>query len=427
MPGLDFILCTLGTRGDFLPFLGLASVLLERGHRVTLLSNANWRDDAVHAGAAFESISGEDPTQSGRDDFAFFQSNTLPSFEKSFSFIARKAKQNSDCILVYRYNMLGAECAAERFNLLNAKIALQPSAIHSVERPPWPMTPLSRGRFGTIGRNIVIPFIYGIGEATRRYRRHANMFRKSVGCSPLTFGRRNEGPEDLLLMMCPEWFAMPQTDWPAHCRTVGFPFWNAGSSDGEIVRFIDRFGAPIVFTSGTGVSDVAGFFAKAGDLCRHLDMPGVFLSRHAPPPPPDLASQILVRDYVDLGHLLPRARMLVHHGGIGTTAQAIRCGIPQVIFAGRFDQPDNALRVAVLGLGAAVYSRNVGIDALGDRIRAMLASLQVRRQLDSAARLVAKQDALRISASLIEDCAERRRVSNSSESNGILPLRPRRL
>jgi UDP:flavonoid glycosyltransferase YjiC (YdhE family) len=405
MPEREFILCTLGSRGDFAPFLGLASTLLRRGHKVTLLSNANWREEALQAGAAFERISDEDPPQSGRDDFAFFLSNTLPSFERSFSFIARKVRENAHCTLVYRYNMLGAECAAEKFKLANVKIALQPSAIRSAERPPWPMTPLTQGPLGIIGKKAIVPLIYGISEMTRRYRKHANAFRKSVGAKPVAFGRAGSSPENLLLMMCPEWFAMPQTDWPANCRMVGFPFLDVAPRDVEIDKFIDRWGAPIVFTPGTGVTDVGRFFANASDICRLLDMPGIFLSRYGRRRSAEVRPGILVRDYVDLSSVLLRARMLIHHGGIGTTAQAIRHGVPQVVFAGRFDQPDNALRVAIFGLGAAVYSKAVDIRILVDQIRIMLANEEVREQLAIAARLVASENALQMAASLIEDCA----------------------
>lgn len=36
-------------------------------------------------------------------------------------------------------------------------------------------------------------------------------------------------------------------------------------------------------------------------------------------------------DYLDLALVLPRAALLVHHGGIGTTARALEAGVPQII------------------------------------------------------------------------------------------------
>jgi UDP:flavonoid glycosyltransferase YjiC (YdhE family) len=407
MPKPEYILCTLGSRGDVLPFLGLASELITRGNKVTLLSNANWRNETVKRGADFEPIADEDPSQSGRDDFAFFLSNTLPSFAQSFSLISQKVRENANCTLVYRYNMLGAECAAEKYQLANIKVALQPSAIKSMERPPWPLTPLVQGPLGVIGKKAIVPLIYAIGEMTRRYRKHANAFRLSVGSKPIPFGGSSGTPEDILLMMCPDWFAMPQADWPVNCHTVGFPFVDEGERDAAIETFIERWGAPIVFTPGTGVTEVRTFFGLASEICQGLNACGIFLSRYGAPNS-DIPYPMMSRDYVDLGYLLPRARMIVHHGGIGTTAQAIRSGIPQVIWADRFDQPDNAMRVAILGLGAAIYTKKVDTRQLIEQIRIMLASPDVRSQLDKAKRLVAGQDALKMAASLIEECAMRK-------------------
>jgi UDP:flavonoid glycosyltransferase YjiC (YdhE family) len=58
--------------------------------------------------------------------------------------------------------------------------------------------------------------------------------------------------------------------------------------------------------------------------------------------------------YAPFGKLLPRAAALVHHGGIGTTAQALRAGCPQLIMPMSHDQPDNAARCRRLGVGLKI-------------------------------------------------------------------------
>jgi len=68
----------------------------------------------------------------------------------------------------------------------------------------------------------------------------------------------------------------------------------------------------------------------------------------------------------------------VHHGGIGTTAEALRAGVPQVIVPLAYDQFDNAARVTALRTGA----RESGGTA-GARPRALARTL--RRLLDDDA------------------------------------------
>ncbi|MBI4601460.1 MAG: glycosyltransferase, partial [Planctomycetes bacterium] len=58
--------------------------------------------------------------------------------------------------------------------------------------------------------------------------------------------------------------------------------------------------------------------------------------------------------YVPFRRLLPRSRLLVHHGGIGTASAALAAGIPQVIVPLAFDQFDNTDRFAALGVARKV-------------------------------------------------------------------------
>ena len=58
--------------------------------------------------------------------------------------------------------------------------------------------------------------------------------------------------------------------------------------------------------------------------------------------------------YAPFSQLLPRCAALVHHGGIGTCAQALAAGIPQLVMPMGFDQPDNAARLQRLGVGATL-------------------------------------------------------------------------
>jgi UDP:flavonoid glycosyltransferase YjiC (YdhE family) len=56
---------------------------------------------------------------------------------------------------------------------------------------------------------------------------------------------------------------------------------------------------------------------------------------------------------VDHGTLFPRVDLIVHHGGAGTTATALRSGVPQLIVPHIVDQFFHGRRIAELGLGPA--------------------------------------------------------------------------
>ena len=68
------------------------------------------------------------------------------------------------------------------------------------------------------------------------------------------------------------------------------------------------------------------------------------------------------------------AAAVVHHGGIGSTAQGLAAGIPQLIMPMGFDQFDNAYHLGRLGVGAAVKQSEFRGPAVAEALRALLDS-----------------------------------------------------
>lgn len=80
--------------------------------------------------------------------------------------------------------------------------------------------------------------------------------------------------------------------------------------------------------------------------------------------------QVLRTGFVPHDWLLPQARAVIHHAGAGTTAAALRAGIPAVTVPRFTDQPLWASRVAALGAGAPPVR---AAAATPDRLSAALA------------------------------------------------------
>ena len=149
---------------------------------------------------------------------------------------------------------------------------------------------------------------------------------------------------DRIVALYPEWFA-PATKEPRVLH-AGFPL-----ADIDETTVIPPADQPIVFTAGTAHHHGRRFFQLASDACQKLDRPGILLSTHAENFPIDLPGNVQTHEYLPLKSLLPHCSAIVHHGGIGTTSQAMAAGIPQVIRPMAFDQFDNATRVESLGCG----------------------------------------------------------------------------
>ena len=93
------------------------------------------------------------------------------------------------------------------------------------------------------------------------------------------------------------------------------------------------------------------FLRGCRPACRLLGRRGLLLTRHREHSPGPSAGRIHV-PYAPFSELLPRCAALVHHGGIGTSSQAMAAGIPQVVMPMAYDQPDNAYRMVKLGVAA---------------------------------------------------------------------------
>jgi UDP:flavonoid glycosyltransferase YjiC (YdhE family) len=89
--------------------------------------------------------------------------------------------------------------------------------------------------------------------------------------------------------------------------------------------------------------------------------------------------------YLPYSSVFPRAAAIVHQAGIGTLAQAMRAGRPQLAVPVSFDQPDNARRAARLGVARVLPFRK----ATAERLAAELSALLDQARYENAAASVA--------------------------------------
>ncbi len=77
-------------------------------------------------------------------------------------------------------------------------------------------------------------------------------------------------------------------------------------------------------------------------------------------------------DRLPFDQVVPKVRAVVHHGGIGTLTRALMAGTPQLVLADGADRPDNAARLAKLGL--AKWLPPGKWPEAGEHLRELLAS-----------------------------------------------------
>src|SRR5690606_8691534 len=117
----------------------------------------------------------------------------------------------------------------------------------------------------------------------------------------------------------------------------------------------------------------------------------------------ELGPDVRVVDDVPHELLFPRTAAVVHHGGAGTTAQALRSGRPQVVVPFTMDQPFFARRVHEIGVGSApVPAGSASRTAFRQALTASQAAAVVRRA-EEEARTAALEDGVTGAAGEIEN------------------------
>jgi UDP:flavonoid glycosyltransferase YjiC (YdhE family) len=168
-------------------------------------------------------------------------------------------------------------------------------------------------------------------------------------------------------------------------------------------KFLDAADAPIIFTPGTAMKHAKQFFADCIKACQMLGRRGILLTQHPEQLPRKLPQDMQHLAYLPFSTILPRATALVHHGGIGTIAQAIAAGIPQVIRPMAHDQHDNAARVERLGIGASLSPKKFDAASLAEKLDTVITSQQVLDRCKSYAGKINSDQALNDTCRIIED------------------------
>lgn len=108
-------------------------------------------------------------------------------------------------------------------------------------------------------------------------------------------------------------------------------------------------------------------------------------------------------DYAPFSKLFPYASAVVHHGGIGTCAQALRAGIPQLITPFGMDQPDNSSRLRKFGVSDELRLKKYKNSTVADKLRKLLEDKDVQTRCKKLADKLKNIDPLSDVCRIIED------------------------
>ncbi|MFC9660391.1 glycosyltransferase [Nocardia sp. NPDC127606] len=132
----------------------------------------------------------------------------------------------------------------------------------------------------------------------------------------------------------------------------------------DLDSWIDAGTAPIYVGFGSmDVGDPAAFVAILREVCARRGRRLLLASGWATIDP-GFDDAVAIVGQVDHARVLPRCVAAVHHGGAGTTAAALRAGVPQVICSVQADQPYWGQALQRLGLAATIPAKKLTAERL---------------------------------------------------------------
>ncbi len=416
------ILIGLGSAGDVHPVAGLALAMRERGHEVLLAAPSPFEDLARRLDLPFEGIGTREWFDRALADPdlwrplksfpAVARHLFLPAIRPVYDIIARHSR-GATTVAAAPVTAFGARIAQEKLGVALATLHLQPVLIRSVRQPPCFGFPDILGRLPGVLRGVYL-------RAADRLvidpvlAPAVNSFRQELGLPPVRrlLDRWAHSP-GLVVGLFPEWFAPPQPDWLPNVHLTGFPLYDESDwrrASPELEKFLAAGDAPVVFTAGSANAQAGKFFREAVEICRGSGRRGLLLTRFEEQLPALEPGRIEAFDYVPFSAVFPLAAAIVHHGGIGTTAQGMAAGTPQLVVPRAHDQPDNALRIRRLGVGDFVLPRAFTRGRAVSRLTALMSSPDVAGRCRRLAAELDGKKALARTCDLLEGLAARGRA-----------------
>lgn len=427
-PGNRIVLVTFGSLGDLHPYMALGLELKRRGHRPVIATSEYWRTKVEAEGLEFAPVRPDAAADlderkallarlfDSREGAKVVLSELMmPALRESFDDTSR-AVEGADLMVAHPLTF-AVRLLAERDGIPWTSSVLAPLSFMSSHDPPVLPIMSWLERFRWLGPRFHRALFRLGRRQTIAWAKPWHAFRAELGLPPTGENPIFEGQHspDLVLALFSDQLARPQVDWPSQTVVTGFcDFDRNGPQEAapeEVERFLDAGPAPVAFTLGSAaVWSPGSFYAESLEAIRRIGARAILLigPEGVNALPEHLPEGVAAFGYAPYSSLFPRCAAIVHQGGVGTTAQAMRAGRPMVVVPFGFDQQDNAARVQRLGIARAIPKERYTAARVAGALRELLDDPGPARRAAEIGRLVRQEDGAAEAADAIEALLARR-------------------
>ena len=406
-----------GSRGDIQPCIALSRGLQQAGYHVCLAAPEDFAGFTQRYDVGFHPLSGDVQqimaSDTGRKFMETGGANPIKSIRAMRTMIApivtrmmedayAACRDANAVICLGVFSPLG-QSIAEALGI--PIINVEPTPLLPTRAFPAPSWPIQRdlgGFHNYVSGMAMLQVIW------MWYRPFVTDFRRRLGLS--TNGSaglyRTLRSTPMLSAYSPS--IIPHApDWPESVHVTGYFFLDSQADwqpSTELKAFLGAGDPPIYIGFGSMAGRNPEQLAKlVSEALVKSGQRGLLLTGWGGLHTELVPDNVFVMDAVPHSWLFPRMAAVVHHGGAGTTAEALRAGVPTVIVPFVFDQPFWGARVKALGLGPdPIPLKKLTGDALANAIRIAVTDSDMRRRANICGEAIRAEDGIGNAAKVIQ-------------------------
>lgn len=415
-------MATFGSLGDLHPFLALGLELCGRGHRVVMATMEFYREKVEMTGLEFFPMRPDIDFEAAREMMPelmdakkgpemMLKEIVFPNLQGMYDDLT-EAVRDADLFITGEV-VYAAPSVAEKTGKKWISSGLSPVTTFSAHDPGVFPTAQWLQNLRFLGTGFHKALFSVLRLTIKHWYQPIKDFRRSIGLSENHDPIFDDKYSDLLhLALFSEALAKPQADWHQPTLQTGFCFYDGqkdmGKMPEDLEKFLDAGEPPIVFTLGSAaVMDARDFFEESARAAKILNRRAVLLYGIFNEEPKELDAERVAFDYAPYSRIFPRSSCVVHQGGVGTTGQVLRAGVPHLIMPYSHDQPDNAARCERIGTAKIISREKYTAETASNILRELLGDLSYKKNAIEAAKIVQTEHGTKIACDAIEKILEK--------------------
>jgi sterol 3beta-glucosyltransferase len=389
MINMKIAITTVGSRGDLQPFIALGLGLKKTGHQVLIISAKNEENFVKDYGLDFcaldvdiqELMEGKDVQEmsKGKNPIKFITSHLKGSRNMKELMIKTQADIWKACngfdLIIFHTGMPIGFFKAKVENLKS--VMLNPFPV--VSTPDYPSILFyTLPKLGKVFNRLTHKIFYKVfwaltKSAIQEFWQKEVEKKVNFSTSPIKQQIMSGQP---VINAYSSFLFKPYEKWNENIHTTGsllIENENKYKPEFELEKFLSNGEAPIFI--GFGSMRELGEFSKTIKIIEDVAkvtgqrfIVGLGWTKNSYDKP--ISNSILLIESIPFGWLFPKTKMVIHHGGAGTTAIGLISGKPTTIIPHNADQPAWGKRIYELGLGAKpIPKKSLSSEKLANAIK----------------------------------------------------------